>query len=80
MHCKDTILRTQNNCHYSKLIPNSGIDASCQVIYFRYILTHSAMVIEVLLIVMVLCSDYLYQIGRYCHLVLHQTAVPSFSS
>ena len=23
MHCKDTILRTQNNSHYSKLIPNS---------------------------------------------------------
>ena len=26
MHCKDTILRTQNNWPYSKLIPNSGID------------------------------------------------------
>ena len=25
MHCKDTILRTQNNWPYSKLIPNSGI-------------------------------------------------------
>ena len=25
MHCKDTILRTQNNSHYSKLIPNSRI-------------------------------------------------------
>ena len=25
MHCKDTILRTQNNWLYSKLIPNSGI-------------------------------------------------------
>ena len=24
MHCKDTILRTQNNWPYSKLIPNSG--------------------------------------------------------
>ena len=24
MHCKDTILRTQNNWLYSKLIPNSG--------------------------------------------------------
>lgn len=24
MHCKDTILRTQNNCPYSKLITNSG--------------------------------------------------------
>lgn len=23
--CKDTILRTQNNCPYSKIIPNSGI-------------------------------------------------------
>ena len=23
-HCKDTILRTQNNWPYSKLIPNSG--------------------------------------------------------
>lgn len=27
MHCKDTILRTQNNWPYSKLIPNSGINA-----------------------------------------------------
>ena len=26
MHCKDTILRTQNNWPYSKLIPNSGIN------------------------------------------------------
>ena len=26
MHCKDTILRTQNNWPYSKLIPNSGRD------------------------------------------------------
>ena len=26
MHCKDTILRTQNNWPYSKLIPNSGIE------------------------------------------------------
>ena len=26
MHCKDTILRTQNNSHYSKLIPNSRYD------------------------------------------------------
>ena len=26
MHCKDTILRTQNNSHYSKLIPNSRIN------------------------------------------------------
>jgi len=26
MHCKDTILRTQNNWPYSKLIPNSGND------------------------------------------------------
>ena len=26
MHCKDTILRTQNNWPYSKLIPNSGKD------------------------------------------------------
>ena len=25
MHCKDTILRTQNNWPYSKFIPNSGI-------------------------------------------------------
>ena len=25
MHCKDTILRTQNNWPYSKLIPNSGL-------------------------------------------------------
>ena len=25
MHCKDTILRTQNNWPYSKLIPNSGM-------------------------------------------------------
>ncbi|MDO6327025.1 hypothetical protein Q4463_04625, partial [Bacteroides caccae] len=24
MHCKDTILRTQNNWPYSKFIPNSG--------------------------------------------------------
>ena len=47
------------------------IDTSWQVIYFRYILTHSAMVIEVLLIILILCSDYLYhslkdwfQIGR----------------
>lgn len=32
MHCKDTILRTQNNWPYSKLIPNSGklyIDGRC---------------------------------------------------
>ena len=28
MHCKDTILRTQNNWPYSKLIPNSGIYGS----------------------------------------------------
>ena len=28
MHCKDTILRTQNNWPYSKLIPNSGIHAN----------------------------------------------------
>ena len=27
MHCKDTILRTQNNWPYSKFIPNSGIIA-----------------------------------------------------
>ena len=27
MHCKDTILRTQNNWPYSKFIPNSGIYA-----------------------------------------------------
>ncbi len=26
MHCKDTILRTQNNWPYSKFIPNSGIE------------------------------------------------------
>ena len=26
LHCKDTILRTQNNWPYSKLIPNSGMD------------------------------------------------------
>lgn len=26
MHCKDTILRTQNNWPYSKLIPNSGME------------------------------------------------------
>ena len=25
MHCKDTILRTQNSWPYSKIIPNSGI-------------------------------------------------------
>lgn len=31
MHCKDTILRTQNNWPYSKLIPNSGIDDIRQV-------------------------------------------------
>ena len=51
------------------------IDTSWQVIYFRYILTHSAMVIEVLLIILVLYSDF-----RYCLVKLHQTAVPSFSS
>ncbi len=28
MHCKDTIFRTQNNSHYSKLIPNSRIPTS----------------------------------------------------
>ena len=28
MHCKDTILRTQNNWPYSKLIPNSGINVT----------------------------------------------------
>ena len=28
MHCKDTILRTQNNWPYSKLIPNSGNESS----------------------------------------------------
>lgn len=33
MHCKDTILRTQNNWPYSKLIPNSGN-------YYAYLLTH----------------------------------------
>ena len=26
MHCKDTILRTQNNWPYSKFIPNSGLN------------------------------------------------------
>lgn len=45
------------------------------------------MVIEVLLIILVLYSDYLYhsqkdrfQIGRYFPLILYQTFVPSFSS
>ena len=32
MHCKDTILRTQNNWPYSKFIPNSGL------LYFSCIL------------------------------------------
>ena len=32
MHCKDTILRTQNNWPYSKLIPNSGISEFMLVI------------------------------------------------
>ena len=33
MHCKDTILRTQNNSHYSKLIPNSRIHYITDEIY-----------------------------------------------
>ena len=32
MHCKDTILRTQNNWPYSKLIPNSGKNIPISVI------------------------------------------------
>ena len=31
MHCKDTILRTQNNWPYSKLIPNSGYKLAVSV-------------------------------------------------
>lgn len=31
MHCKDTILRTQNNWPYSKLIPNSGSKDNIQI-------------------------------------------------
>ena len=34
MHCKDTILRTQNNWPYSKLIPNSGNHALCGAYFF----------------------------------------------
>lgn len=36
MHCKDTILRTQNNWLYSKLIPNSGIHDHDNWWQFRY--------------------------------------------
>lgn len=35
MHCKDTILRTQNNSHYSKLIPNSRIYARLDAVTQR---------------------------------------------
>lgn len=45
MHCKDTILRTQNNWPYSKLIPNSGTDIyemmnSKAGAFFEWLQTH----------------------------------------
>ena len=43
MHCKDTILRTQNNWPYSKLIPNSGILSG----YFKVSKNNSASYVTV---------------------------------
>ena len=53
MHCKDTILRTQNNWPYSKLIPNSGIDYKSGLIFLAaFILTWKFKIHPILMILL----------------------------
>ncbi len=60
MHCKDTILRTQNNWPYSKLIPNSGKE--CDLSFKPALKVRMAYLKEVCRWILLKDSSYLSQL------------------